>query len=262
MWIGNSLGGVVSPVEPSRRSRARSPGEAGCSRVVFNPVTRVGLLIASTMFAMLASQSVSLAQAQAAASSHPISTPANSSGVLLPEHAVVDQNSEALKHDAIRRLMGLTGADQLGQQALDSMFPQVRTVMSATIVEPKRRQAFIDEFMGKIRSKLTGTGIVDAIIPIYSRHLSQQDIQDLIQFYQSPAGRHFIAALPQISQESQAVGAEMGRKALLETLEDMSGEYPEIKKLLPPETGAPASSSGPGPSAPGGAAATPNSNQN
>ena len=51
---------------------------------------------------------------------------------------------------------------------------------------------------------------MELIIPIYSRHLTHEDIKGLIVFYESPLGRKMTALLPAIAQESMQVGEQWG----------------------------------------------------
>ena len=135
------------------------------------------------------------------------------------------------------------------------LLQQVRTGMSRTITQDQRLEEFMTTFTKEFESRVTSQRIEDAIIPIYSQHLSLDDIQSLTRFYQTPAGQHVIEALPQIVQESQAIGAQMGQKAALETLRGMTAQYPELKQILPPDdsaapTGSPAPVPNPAPAAP------------
>lgn len=54
--------------------------------------------------------------------------------------------------------------------------------------------------------------LVDLIVPVYDRNLSQDDVKELIRFYESQAGKKFVAGLPKITQESMVVGEKWGRQ--------------------------------------------------
>jgi hypothetical protein len=97
----------------------------------------------------------------------------------------------------------------------------------------------MDDLSQKFRMRFSSDDIVNAVVPIYARHFSLDDIQALIQFYESPLGQRFVEVLPQISQESQAVGVRMTQKAFLDTLREMSSEYPDLKKPLQSDSATP-----------------------
>ena len=153
------------------------------------------------------------------------------------------------KTAAIKQLLEVTGSGKMGEEVLSLMMQQIRQGMAGAIPESDRLQKFMDTFAKDFQGRITPQQINDAIIPIYAEHLSLEDIQSMIQFYQTPAGQHVIKALPQIIQESQAAGSAMGQKAALDTLRQMSVEYPELNQILPPQ-GAAAPSSAPAPNQP------------
>lgn len=56
--------------------------------------------------------------------------------------------------------------------------------------------------------------MVNAIIPIYQRHLTRQDIEEIIRFYSSPAGQKLLSEQPAMIQESVQAGAAIQRKRM------------------------------------------------
>jgi hypothetical protein len=49
--------------------------------------------------------------------------------------------------------------------------------------------------------------LINAIIPIYQRHLTKTDLDDLIRFYGSPVAQKMLREQPEILQESMQAGA-------------------------------------------------------
>lgn len=56
--------------------------------------------------------------------------------------------------------------------------------------------------------------MVEALIPIYQRHLSRADIEETIRFYSSPAGQKLLKEQPVMLQEGMAAGAAIQRKRM------------------------------------------------
>lgn len=100
----------------------------------------------------------------------------------------------------IRRLLVLTGAEQLATQMLDQML----TSMRATV--PQVPPAVWDE----VRAEMRPSELVDATVAIYARRFTAEEIAALITFYESPVGRKLIAEQPGIVAESMAMGQEWG----------------------------------------------------
>jgi len=116
---------------------------------------------------------------------------------------------EASSHHAdIRKLMKLTGAGELGIQAMQQMMPAMRQMV------PEAPEAFWAEFS----SKFHPGELVEMVVPIYAKHLTPKDVKDLIAFFESPAGRKLSSVQPAIMQESMAAGQAWGQRVAGEIL--------------------------------------------
>lgn len=73
---------------------------------------------------------------------------------------------------------------------------------------PQVPEKFWADFMKDVRTE----ELIDLIVPIYDRNLTQDDVKDLIRFYESPTGKKFVSVLPKITQESMVVGEKWGRE--------------------------------------------------
>lgn len=185
------------------------------------------------------------AQHQPGAAAKPAGSQPLGPQTLEPTAGKVDPAKEA----AIRHLMEITGTSKLGDQIVSVITTGVHDGMVRRL-SPDRLQKFMDTFGQDLQSRVSAAQIDTAIIPIYSQHFSLEDIQGMTQFYESPLGQRAVKTMPQIYQEAQKAGRDMGQKGTLETLREMAGEYPELKAVLPPEDNpkpslAPAPSSAP-----------------
>ena len=106
-------------------------------------------------------------------------------------------------------------------------------------------------------SDVLPSAVTDAIIPIYARHFSMEDVQSLIQFYESPLGQRVVKNLPIVAQESQEIGLDLDQKAAMNVLRGMSDDYPQLKQILPPENSKPEAAPAPKPAPTHSAAPTP-----
>lgn len=102
----------------------------------------------------------------------------------------------------IRRLLDLSGSGNLGAQVMTQMLGQFKTTM------PKVPASFWDEVAKEVDPK----ELVDLVVPIYDQHLTHDDVKGAIAFYESPAGRAFVKALPAIASDSMAAGQAWGQK--------------------------------------------------
>ena len=54
------------------------------------------------------------------------------------------------------------------------------------------------------------SGLIDALVPVYQKHLSIQDLKDGIGMYQTPIGKKIAEKSPLITQETMGVSMEWG----------------------------------------------------
>ncbi len=133
------------------------------------------------------------------------------------------------KEADIRRLMELTGAAKLGQTVGDRMLEQLRPAILHSLPPGERSEQIADAFATKFKARVNSESLGKLIIPIYDKYLTREDLEGLIQFYQTPLGRKMIRVLPQISQESYQAGAQWGEQIAKEVADEMAKEYPELK---------------------------------
>ncbi len=157
------------------------------------------------------------------------------------------------KEAAIRHLMDLTQTSKMGDGLTAYVTNQVRQALSQAIA-PERLARLMEGFSQKLATAAPPSAVTDASIPIYARAFSMEDVQALIQFYESPAGQRVVKALPQVARESQELGVQMEQKGAMNVLQEMSSDYPELKQMLKPQESEPEAAPAP-PGAP--APATP-----
>jgi hypothetical protein len=148
--------------------------------------------------------------------------------------AVTEEKIDPAKEAAIRHLMDITETSKLGDNMSAFITSQVRSAASRTI-QAENLQKFMDTFSQKFGASAPPTAVTDAMVPIYARAFSFEDIQALVAFYESPLGQRVVKALPGVIEESQNVGVAIDRKVAISVLREMSTDYPEIKRILPPE---------------------------
>ena len=205
---------------------------------------RTALIAAAFCIAVPAAAQTPIPSAQQKPVQHQPGTPApHKPGQPAPDQiekpepgAVVTPKPDPAKEAAIRHLMDLTQTSKLGDNIQSYITNQVRTGLGRAL-KPDSLPKFMDEFNQKFVSAAPASSVTDAMVPIYASAFSTEDIQGLIQFYESPLGQRVVKNLPAVDQQSQAAGVRIEQTAALAILRGMSEEYPEIKQILPPETG-------------------------
>ena len=92
----------------------------------------------------------------------------------------------------ITHLLLLMGNREQAQFLLESAIASYGQVM------PEAKKAEWE----KIKAQFSPDEFLDALVPVYHRHFTHQDIKDLIVLFESPAGKKFIEKMPEVSNES------------------------------------------------------------
>jgi uncharacterized protein len=108
---------------------------------------------------------------------------------------------------SIREMLELTNTRQL----LDQIKVQFDSLMTAALRDAQQgqtltpeRQAVLDRMKAKMNAVILDTVSWDALMPIYihtyQASLTQDEVDGMIKFYKSPAGRSYIKKMPIIMQ--------------------------------------------------------------
>jgi|SRR5580704_1120527 len=171
--------------------------------------------------------------------------------------ATPPEKLDPAKEAAIRHLLDITGESKEGENISTGMTNQVHSVMGRSI-PPDQLPKFMDTFTTKFNAGAPPKAVTDAMVAIYARHFSLDDIQAMTKFYESPVGQQMVKEMPDVSRETQTAGMQMDQKVAMQVLWGMEDEYPQLKQILPPDPSKPAP--GPAPSlapAPGSPATPP-----
>ena len=114
----------------------------------------------------------------------------------------------------IKKMIELTGGKATAKKLMNGMMENMKKMSLKTIDESIENDEFKNdpemiavrnEYMGKILDssmKLYNIDeLIDSMIPLYAKYMTNDDILGVIAFYESPAGKHMIEAVPKIMQE-------------------------------------------------------------
>jgi len=68
-----------------------------------------------------------------------------------------------------------------------------------------------EEKRDKFRELFNVDEIIKRLVPIYNKYYTEEDLKDIIQFYQSPAGQKILNMTPLIMQETVGVSIQYFR---------------------------------------------------
>lgn len=128
----------------------------------------------------------------------------------------------------IVKLLDLTHALDMGQNMVKAMMQQMRPQLLASLPATAHRDQIVDSYADKLAAVLSSQDVKDQMVAIYAKHLSADDVDALIQFYQTSAGQHSLAAMPQVMAESVQLGANAARTNVPLILGELCKQYPEL----------------------------------
>jgi hypothetical protein len=140
-------------------------------------------------------------------------------GAALADSSAGQKPAETPKQKDIRKLLKITGSGELGTQVMGQMIGNMKKAM------PQVPEKFWTDFMKEVHTD----ELVDLIVPVYDRNLSQADVAELIKFYESPTGKKFVSVLPKITQESMGVGEKWGRELAMKVMLKLQQQEPPKK---------------------------------
>lgn len=111
------------------------------------------------------------------------------------------------KEMKIRKLLDTTGAAATGKQVMDAMLNEFGKSNNLP-------EGFIEKFKETARPDT----LVEIIVPIYLKHLDEDTVDGAIAFFESPAGKKFLKAQPEILKESMEAGQKWGAESARKTL--------------------------------------------
>lgn len=125
---------------------------------------------------------------------------------------------DATKQAKVTEMMDLMNM----KQAQEQMFTSIKQMAMSQIPASAKDQAQLtDKLMDLIKSRMSWDSLKPEYERIYMETFNEQELEGIVSFYKSPAGKAMISKMPQLMQKAMAVGqarmAEIG---------------PEIQKLV------------------------------
>lgn len=155
------------------------------------------------------------------------SAPAQSKAAASPVAPRIDPDKEA----AIRRFMQLTGGEGVVTDLANGMRTALRPTLEDSLPPGEYRAKLIDLFLEKFGSRFTKEIIVPMVISVYAKRFSEEDLKQLIAFYESPLGRKASSVLRDLDAESQKLHGP-SEKLLQDCMEQVLAEHPDLKQAM------------------------------
>lgn len=130
------------------------------------------------------------------------------------DNKIPQDKDKAERYKEIKELMTLTNVQQLCQNMIDT------TICNFKEAFPEVSAGYWD----KLKDKFKTEKIIDMIVPVYDKYFTEDDIRQLIKFYQTPVGKKIIKVMPEISSETMILGQKWGEQIVDEMMAEVKQE--------------------------------------
>ena len=123
--------------------------------------------------------------------------------------------SATFRGDVVK-LLKVTGAQSLGLQMGQAVSNQLIDAMSRQNPNiPPKAVAAIKEEVNRLYVE-NMPALMTQLVQVYEKHFTQQEVEGLIAFYETPLGKKAVREMPKIMNESFRLGQEWGRSLVPE----------------------------------------------
>jgi hypothetical protein len=149
--------------------------------------------------------------------------PVKAESTFQPELELSQQSVSESKRKLIRELIEITGGEKLFRQVSQITSAQLQQEFGGILesivpersgISPEKKQQMIKQinqdmtrimtqYNQRLMEKLDFNQIMEKVYyPLYDKFFTEEDLQTLIDFYQTPTGKKTISVMPQLLQES------------------------------------------------------------
>ncbi len=127
------------------------------------------------------------------------------------------------KEAKIVRVLALMKAEALTDQVFEQMKAETASIFSAEGTEKERAHAqeIQAKVMALVKDRMSWEKMRPVYVKMYSETFSGEEIDGMLAFYQSPAGRAVLEKMPQLVSKIMALAQSQ-----------MAGLMPEIERLV------------------------------
>jgi hypothetical protein len=124
------------------------------------------------------------------------------------------------RDSAIHELLRSSGAIGQARQTMTLMMERLQKTPQAADLPPS--------FWQNARERLTNEAdLLELWTPAYAHHLPEVDVRGITDFYRSPVGTRYVAALPAIQQESVEAATQLANNAARRAIREVLGPLPQ-----------------------------------
>jgi TonB family protein len=131
--------------------------------------------------------------------------------------------------DDILRLFEVIHFKENAAKAGRQVFESLRPALMASLPATRSRERITDAYIDKLLALMQSDSHTERVVAIYAKYFSDQDVQELVRFYQTPTGQHFNAAMPQLFGDLSQIGQQLALDNIPAIFKQLCKEFPELQ---------------------------------
>ena len=131
---------------------------------------------------------------------------------------LLDNANKAEKIKNIKRLLEVIGAKNMMEQILTQMLGYMKSQ------DPNIPTKFWDALAAEISTDDFVADFVNEYIPLYDRYFTNEEIKEMIAFYETPLGKKTVTLMPQINEDAMQIGIKYGREAAQRAIQKLKSQ--------------------------------------
>ncbi len=114
----------------------------------------------------------------------------------------------------IERLIEVTGALNVAKIMSAAVTQEMTNAVKRVRpdIPPEALDIVAEEVTSVISEEMVAKGgFIDRIVPVYAKYFTNDDLDAMIEFYETPVGRKTISVMPQVTKEAIQIGQSWGQ---------------------------------------------------
>ena len=141
------------------------------------------------------------------------------------------QQPSAASMALAKQLIATNGGVSLYNPLIPGVIEQAKLLF---LQQDPALQKDLDEVAAKLRTELTPriSEVTDQLAKLYATTFSEQELKEVVTFYQTPAGKKLLVAQPQVAEQSMRFAQDWAKKLSDEVVAKMREEMKKKGHVL------------------------------
>jgi hypothetical protein len=114
-------------------------------------------------------------------------------------------------------------------EARQGLFNELRPHIIASLPATPNRETILKTYFEKLGVLVSSDDYFNQVLATHAKYFTDDDIRGMIQFYETPAGEHYLKNLPRLMADTMGIGYRMAAQSWGSIKKQLCDEYPELQ---------------------------------